>query len=242
MEQKKKRVRPTLTQMRALQDELADIKERCRLQVLTEKHLKEEIEALKLKLKEASERYGEVGLQYFILEGQSQAEEKILRRVICEYKRKLESQVEGTSMLVKDCDIWRDKYRGLKAMFDDQVEGTSMLVADCDGWRKKYRDLLTDYNYLKHGSQKLKFEEKRIKFFKDNYAILIRKKATMSKELSELRTKNNILETSNKELKTDLERIRVANQSLNELNDKRLCDIRNLKSRGLWARILNKDY
>ena len=36
-----------------------------------------------------------------------------------ELEKKLESQIEGTSQLVKDCDLWREKYQVLKEKYDE---------------------------------------------------------------------------------------------------------------------------
>ena len=38
-----------------------------------------------------------------------------------ELERKLESQIEGTSVLVADCDAWREKYRRLRNDHDATV-------------------------------------------------------------------------------------------------------------------------
>jgi len=40
-------------------------------------------------------------------------------------------------------------YRELQRKLDEQIEGTSLVVQDCDGWREKYRLLLERYNRLK---------------------------------------------------------------------------------------------
>lgn len=199
MEQKKKRVRPSLTQMRALQAELAKVKEDYRLQLIADKHLAEELEAVKLKLEKTTEQLYEVGMKngsvVKVSEGYRREEVEILQEKLDKCEKELESQIDGTSNLVRDCDIWRDKYRELKAKFDEQVEGTSRLVADCDAWREKYRDL---------------------------------------------KSENQTLEASNKYMEEEMERVRIANRSLNELNDERLAQIQQLKSRGFWARVFNK--
>ena len=36
------------------------------------------------------------------------------------------------------------QYRELEKKLESQIDGTSKLVADCDGWREKYRNLLDD--------------------------------------------------------------------------------------------------
>ena len=69
---------------------------------------------------------------------------------------------------------------------------------------------------------------------------VVEESAAMSKELSELRSKNSNLETSHRQMEAELERVRKANQSLSELNDERLLQIQQLKARGFWARGFNK--
>lgn len=83
MEEKKKRVRATLTQVRALESELSEVREELRLTCLQNGHLREELSAI---------RTGDV----------------VPRAV-------LDEQIEGTSRLVRDCDAWREKYQGLVA-------------------------------------------------------------------------------------------------------------------------------
>lgn len=167
MEQKKKRVRPSLTQMRALQAELAKAKEDYRLQLIADKHLAEELEAVKLKLKKTTEQLYEVGMKHGsvvkVSEGYRREEVEILQEKLDKCEKELESQIDGTSNLVKDCNIWRDKYRELKAKFDDQVEGTSRLVADCDDWREKFRTLKLKNQTLETSNKHMESELKRVR-------------------------------------------------------------------------------
>ena len=273
MEQKKKRVRPSLTQMRALQAELAKAKEDYRLQLIADKHLSEELEAVKLKLKKTTEQLYEVGMKrgsvVKVSEGYRREEVEILQDKLDKCEKELESQIDGTSNLVKDCDIWRDKYRELKAKFDEQVEGTSRLVADCDAWREKYRKLAKKYDELNCRHQKLKIDADNAEYeldrsitasaynaLKKKYDDVVEESASMSAELrilrnqrddlipkstyEELESKNATLESSNKCMEKELERVRKANHSLNELNDERLTQIQELRSRGFWARMFNR--
>lgn len=200
MEQKKRGERATLTQVKALEAELAKAKESYRLQLIADKHLEKELEAVKLKLKRTTEQLYEVAMKngsvIKVSDGYRREEVEILQDKLDKCEKELASQIDGTGNLVKDCNIWRDKYRELKAKFDELAEGTCRLVADCDAWREKYHTLISE---------------------------------------------NQTLEASNKQMEAEMERVRTANRSLNELNDKRLAQIRNLKSRGFWARILNKE-
>lgn len=40
------------------------------------------------------------------------------------------------------------KVKDLQAKLDDQIDGTSMLVQDCDGWREKFHKLLAENKEL----------------------------------------------------------------------------------------------
>lgn len=42
----------------------------------------------------------------------------------------------------------------LRSRLDSQIEGTSRLVSDCDGWREKYQSLLREKSVLE-GSNRL---------------------------------------------------------------------------------------
>ena len=72
------------------------------------------------------------------------------------------------------------------------------------------------------------------------YEALQDESSTMSKEMTDLRSKAKMLESSNKHMEAELERVRNANQSLSDLNDERLNQIQRLKSRGFWARMFNR--
>lgn len=85
-EEKKKRVRATLTQVRALESELARVREDCRLASVENGHLRDDLAAVR-------------------------HDADVLRR-------KLDEQVDGTSRLVADCDLWRAKYRALVDKYD----------------------------------------------------------------------------------------------------------------------------
>ena len=41
------------------------------------------------------------------------------------------------------------KVKELQAKLDDQIDGTSMLVQDCDGWRDKFRALVAENQELR---------------------------------------------------------------------------------------------
>ncbi len=122
MEQKKKtRFRPTVTEYNALRQELEELKENYRLQLVADKHLAEEVDELRLKL------------------SQRQADEH--PSDCASLKSALDEQIEGTSHLVAECNAWRGKYRVLTKKYNEQLEGTSRLVKDCDAWREKYNEL-----------------------------------------------------------------------------------------------------
>ncbi len=46
----------------------------------------------------------------------------------------------------------------LQAKLDDQIDGTSMLVQDCDGWRDKYHVLLAERDFYKRAAEMLSEE------------------------------------------------------------------------------------
>lgn len=85
MEQEKKtRFRPTVTEYKALRQELEELKEKYRLQLVADERLAGEVKELRDELSRSVSR------------------------------SELESQIEGTSMLVGDCDAWREKYAALE--------------------------------------------------------------------------------------------------------------------------------
>ena len=92
MAEKKKRVRPTLTQVRALEAEIAELKEKVSFY---DKHQGED-----------------------------------LRKVVIDLQEKLESQIDGTSSLVKDSDLWREKYQKLVKENEEIADKERMLSSD----------------------------------------------------------------------------------------------------------------
>lgn len=244
MEQKKKRVRPSLTQMRALQAELARVKEDYRLQLVADKHLAEELEAVKLKLKKTTEQLYEVGMKngsvIKVSDGYNHEEVEVLRIELDEYEKKLESQIDGTSNLVKDCNGWREKYRSLKAKYEEQIDGTSRLVADCDGWRERFRKLKAEYDDLNKRHQKLKIEDDN-KAYDLERCVTVNDYEDLKEECKAIATERDTLEVSNKHMENELTRLRnIANSQKEEL-DRAVSKIVSMKKRGLWARIRNRE-
>ena len=83
-QEKKKRWRPSMTLYRALVKENDDLKEKLRLQRLLEMHLENELVSADFHADDLAKALSEC-----------------------------DSQLDVTSMLVKDCDGWREKYRNL---------------------------------------------------------------------------------------------------------------------------------
>lgn len=94
-----------------------------------------------------------------------------------ELEKKLESQIEGTSQLVKDCDLWREKYQILKKKYDEllplsqdavsQVEKLTDSLAESRRLHNetlcKYGDLSAEHDRLAEESKKLRAENDRLK-------------------------------------------------------------------------------
>jgi hypothetical protein len=52
-------------------------------------------------------------------------------------EKKLESQVDGTSQLVKDCDLWREKYRKLVKDYNKLSDEAYTLHVDIERLRNR---------------------------------------------------------------------------------------------------------
>ena len=85
-----------------------------------------------------------------------------LRKVVVELQEKLESQIEGTSTLVHDCDLWREKYQDLKKRFDDLVEKEKKES-------EAYKNLESNYKGQLAGAEDL---AEQVKTLKDKNATL----------------------------------------------------------------------
>ena len=139
-EEKKKRWRPSLTEYRALEKELADVKESYRLQLLAGERLAEEVNALK-----SSQRAS----------GGDDA-------LLLELNERLESQIEGTSSLVAECDAWRGRYRSLDGLYQELKRSYDALRCDVVSG-KDYRKLKTDYRKLENEHKLLTKAHKALK-------------------------------------------------------------------------------
>ena len=123
-------------------------------------------------------------------------------------------------MIMEGKKRWRPslaQYRELEAKLEEQIEGTSHIVADCHGWRRKYRELIKE---ISKGNDK--------KVLRDH--------------IDALECENKTLRHSNELMETELKR----NSQVLEWNTKVMNDLRgvlhNLKSRGFWARVFNRDF
>ena len=109
--------------------------------------------------------------------------------------------------------------------------------------KKRVRPTLKEVNELKSG-----LENERglhIHFAKEcdqlKAKILVKDRTIecLEKDNKALRDRNATYMQSNKLMEKELDRLRSANKSLNELNDDRLREIEYFKNRGFWARIFN---
>lgn len=115
---------------------------------------------------------------------------------------------------------WRPslaQYRELEAKLEEQIEGTSRIVADCHGWRAKYRELIKE---ISKGNDK--------KVLRDHIEALECENRT-------LRHSNELMET---ELKRNSQVLEWNTRAMNELRGV----LHNLKSRGFWSRVFNRDF
>lgn len=145
----------------------------------------------------------------------------------------------------QELDAWREKYRELSKMYDEQIEGTSVLVKDCDAWRDKYHALLKEREALKEKYEDLQEESAAMSVEQTNLRgkLARAEKACEEKaaELKEASSDVRILQDSNALMEEELKRVKQANKSLNELNDYRLTEIQILRDRGFWSRMFNLD-
>ena len=115
---------------------------------------------------------------------------------------------------------WRPsltQYRELQTKLDEQIEGTSLIVADCHGWRAKYRSIIEE---ISKGNDK--------KVLRDHIEALECENRT-------LRHSNELMET---ELRRNNEVINMCDNANRDLRG----ILHNIKSRGFWARVFNRDF
>lgn len=86
-----------------------------------------------------------------------------------ELEKKLESQIEGTSQLVKDCDAWLEKYCKLEKKLQEATDD--------------FNDLNGDKKILEHSNKLMEDELKRVREANES---LGKKCAELSNKLSEL--------------------------------------------------------
>ena len=106
----------------------------------------------------------------------------------------------------------------------DQIDGTSRLVKDCDLWREKYQKLFAEHNLLLKAA--------------DNGDSVTE---MLSDELATLRGKVTQLESSNNFMDAELRKVRAELDLEHATADHLAAEVGRLKSRGFWARLINKD-
>lgn len=97
MGEKKKRFRPSLTAYRALENEVSELKEQLRLQLKADEYLSKEKKELEVKLEAAMS--GENGY---------------LLNCIKQFEAASQEASDTISMLVAECDAWREQYHELR--------------------------------------------------------------------------------------------------------------------------------
>ena len=213
MQEKKKRIRPTWTQVRQLEAEIAELKDT-------------------MKFCDAFKEQGSV-------------------EIIRELRKKLDEQIDGTSALVKDCDLWREKYQELFNRFNN--------ISD-----KLKREEAAKEELQESAKQ----EENEKNALEERYDDLVAESATMSKEMSDIRSRlaneekkakdaevsrkgeyelrlkyqqeRDTLKKSNDLMDAELNKVKENNEDLEKANKKLNKRIEELLSRTLWQRILNK--
>ena len=100
--EKKKGSRPTWTQVRELEAQVAELRMKCNEGGCYDRQLEKERD---------------------------------------EWKRKFEEQLEGTSGLVRDSDIWRENYRDLYEKHEELLSEAARLTDECKSWREKYHKI-----------------------------------------------------------------------------------------------------
>lgn len=106
MEEKKKRWRPSLGAYRALENEVSELKEQLRLQLKADEYLSKEKKDLEVRLEAAK---GEISLLKKGCKDGSALVECIER-----FEDASREASDTISMLVRECDAWREQYCELK--------------------------------------------------------------------------------------------------------------------------------
>lgn len=162
-----------------------------------------------------------------------------------------ENPSDVISRQCKELDAWRDKYRNLAAMYGEQVEGTSRLVAECNAWREKYRGLAKDkealaerYNNVVDESAAMSAE---LTALRSECAAAMKKLEDAEKlykehseQLQKAEVDLKITERSNYLMSEELRRVKDARESLAEQLNKARTEVLRLRSRNIFARILNR--
>ena len=104
------------------------------------------------------------------------------------------------------------KNERLKSELESQIEGTGVILRESYGWRKKYRDLVSMFEncktHSKHGEETFKDEYKLRLEYQNRCTQLEKSNSLMEEELQRLRKANGALEESNMIMRTELNRIK----------------------------------
>ena len=126
--------------------------------------------------------------------------------------RKIDVPGIGLLCLMKESDAFRD----LQSKYEALQEDSAVMSVELSELRSKCGHL-----------EKMATDAEKAR--KDEYELRL-----------EYQSRNDTLELSNGHMEAELNRVREANKSLSELNDERLVQIKNLRSRGFLARVFKE--
>lgn len=87
-----------------------------------------------------------------------------------EKKKRFRPSVTEYKALQQEVALWRERCQRLSGDVESQVDGTSVLVGDCDAWREKYHVMMARCSALEKSNKLMEDELSRVKEQRDQLA------------------------------------------------------------------------
>lgn len=139
-------------------------------------------------------------------------------------------------------------YRELEGKLADQIEGTSRLVKDCDLWREKYRTLFKEYGKLKKQFQaggvvtEADYNSLHVSYknLVEKYDEEVSENRRLNDENRKLHSKIYDLDLSHTMMADELNKLRAEIAELSESEASAKKELEYLRNRSFWNRLFNK--
>lgn len=107
----------------------------------------------------------------------------------------------------QDIEVLRSEKKELSEKLEEQISGTSIIVADCDIWREKYRKLYDEFDEYKNNKSNADVPKKCLDELQAKYDELKKRYDDVCSRLDVLTEEKNFIELDRDEHKEEVKRL-----------------------------------